>query len=48
MKRFNLDEYLKDPNREIITRDGDSVRIICKKLSDGSKRNIQGRLSKRA
>ena len=29
MKRFNLDEYLKDPNREIITRDGKSVRILC-------------------
>ena len=29
MKRFNLDEYLKNPNREIITRDGKSVRILC-------------------
>lgn len=48
MKQFNLTEYLKNPDRQIITRDGDSVRIICKKLSDGSKRNIQGRLSKRA
>lgn len=29
MKQFNLDEYLKDPNKEIITRDGKSVRILC-------------------
>lgn len=29
MKQFNLDEYLKYPNREIITRDGKSVRILC-------------------
>ena len=29
MKQFNLEEYLKNPNRKIITRDGKSVRIIC-------------------
>lgn len=29
MKQFNLTEYLKNPNREIITRDGKSVRILC-------------------
>ena len=29
MKQFNLEEYLKDPSREIITRDGRPVRIIC-------------------
>ena len=29
MKQFNLEEYLKNPNRKIITRDGRSVRIIC-------------------
>lgn len=29
MKQFSLDEYLKNPNRKIITRDGRSVRIIC-------------------
>ena len=29
MKQFNLDEYLKNPNRRIITKDGRSVRIIC-------------------
>lgn len=29
MKQFNLDEYLKNPERKIVTRDGKSVRIIC-------------------
>ena len=29
MKQFNLEEYLKNSNRKIITRDGRSVRIIC-------------------
>ena len=29
MKQFNLDEYLKNPNREIITRDGKRVKILC-------------------
>ena len=29
MKKFSLDEYLKNPDRKIITRDGKSARIIC-------------------
>ena len=29
MKPFNLDEYLKNPDRKVITRDGRNVRIIC-------------------
>lgn len=29
MEQFNLQEYLKNPNRKIITRDGRSVRIVC-------------------
>lgn len=29
MKRFNLQEYLKNPDRKIITRNGKSARIIC-------------------
>lgn len=29
MKQFNLDEYLKNPNRKVITRDGNSIRILC-------------------
>lgn len=29
MKRFSLDEYLKNPSRKVITRDGRKERIIC-------------------
>lgn len=29
MKEFNLDEYLKNPQRKVITREGLPVRIIC-------------------
>ena len=29
MKQFNLNEYLANPQRKIITRDGRPVRIIC-------------------
>ena len=29
MKQFNLQEYLANPNRQVITRDGKKVRIIC-------------------
>lgn len=29
MKQFNLQEYLENPNRKIVTRDGRSVRIVC-------------------
>ena len=29
MKQFNLDEYLKNPSRKVVTREGESVRIIC-------------------
>lgn len=29
MKQFNLKEYLENPNRKVVTRDGRSVRIIC-------------------
>jgi len=29
MKPFNLEEYLKDPSRKVVTKDGKSVRIIC-------------------
>ena len=29
MKQFNLEEYLKNPSREVITRDGRNARIIC-------------------
>lgn len=29
MKQFSLKEYLENPNRKIITKDGKTVRIIC-------------------
>ena len=29
MKQFSLEEYLKNPNKKVVTRDGRSVRIIC-------------------
>ena len=29
MKQFELDEYLKNPSRKVVTMNGDSVRIIC-------------------
>lgn len=29
MEQFSLAEYLKNPTRPIVTRDGNSVRIIC-------------------
>ena len=29
MKQFNLEEYLKDPNKKVVTRDERSVRILC-------------------
>ena len=29
MKKFNLDEYLKNPTKKVVTKDGRPVRIIC-------------------
>ena len=29
MKQFTVEEYQKNPNRKVITRDGKSVRIVC-------------------
>lgn len=29
MKQFNLEEYLANPNREVVTREGKDARIIC-------------------
>lgn len=29
MKQFSLDEYLKNPNRKVVTRDGRAVEILC-------------------
>ena len=29
LKQFNLEEYLANPSKKVVTRDGESVRIIC-------------------
>ena len=29
MKPFNLEEYLKNPSRKVVTREGKTARIIC-------------------
>ena len=29
MKQFNLEEYLANPSRKVVTRNGRSARIIC-------------------
>ena len=36
MKRFNLEEYLANPSREVVTRDGHSVRILCTDARDNN------------
>ena len=33
MKPFNLDEYLANPSKKVVTRDGRSVRIHCTNYS---------------
>ena len=34
MKQFNLEEYLKNPSKKVVTRDGSKVRIICTDRKD--------------
>lgn len=29
MKQFNLKEYLENPSRKVVTRDGRNARIVC-------------------
>ena len=36
MKQFNLEKYLENPNRKVVTRDGRSARIICTNRLDKS------------
>lgn len=35
MKQFNLKEFLKNPNRKIIGKDGVNVRIVCTNVKNG-------------
>ena len=34
MRPFNLDEYLKDPSKKVVTRGGDTVKIHCTNYRD--------------
>ena len=34
MKQFSLEEYLKNPSKKVVTRDGKSVRIRCTDRKD--------------
>ncbi len=34
MKQFNLEEYLKNPSRKVVTKEGRNVRIICTDRAD--------------
>lgn len=36
MRQFNLEEYLTNPNQKIVTRNGESVRIICTDREGGA------------
>ena len=29
MKQFSLEEYLKNPSKKVVTREGKNVRIVC-------------------
>ena len=29
MRPFNLDEYIKNPSKQVVTRDGRNVKILC-------------------
>lgn len=49
MKSFNLQEYLENPSREIVTRNGHSVRIVCTDanvIHDGYTYNILALIKK--
>lgn len=37
MKQFDLKEYLKNPNKKVVTRDGRNVRIICTDRQGGDR-----------
>ena len=36
MKQFNLEEYLQNPDRKVVTRDGRNVRIMCTNVKQGT------------
>ena len=40
MKPFNLEEYLKNPSRKVVMRDGRPVRIVCTDRKGGGEQPI--------
>ena len=40
MKQFSLGEYLKDPSRKVVMRDGRPVRIVCTDMKGGGDQPI--------
>lgn len=36
MEQFSLEEYLKNPDRKITTKDGANVRIVCTDVKNGN------------
>ena len=40
MKQFDLDEYLANPSKKVVTRDGRSVRIICTDRNGGGNQPV--------
>ena len=40
MKPFNLEEYLKNPSRKVVTGSGKNVRIICTDAKSGAFHSI--------
>lgn len=34
MKKFSLEEYLKNPSRKVVTGDGRNARIVCTDVKD--------------
>lgn len=37
MRPFNLEEYLRDPSKKVVTRDGHDARIICTDALNGDR-----------
>ena len=37
MKQFSLEEYLKNPSRKVVTKDGRNARIICTDMRDSDR-----------
>ncbi len=40
MKKFNLKEYLENPERKVVTRNGHPVRIICTDMKNSNAKPI--------